>query len=276
MPRIRTVPRVRPVLRRATRGACCEHPTSNELPHGLPAQSRGRICGTRTCGTGTYNETMTAAQDPHSTHDAPDVRPALNILALDDDADFREYIRSVLESEGHHVRTAATPAEFFSLSEQQLPDIALLDMKMGRDSGEHVLEELRRRWAKLCVIVVTGYPSLDSMRQTFKKDGGGVFDYIAKPFSLEELRRTLAQAAVAFGLGQRPQDRLRHELGRQIRMARTEREWTLKDLSESCGISVSQLSSVERGSHLPSIESLLAIAGALDRKASRWLEAAGL
>ncbi|HMN42866.1 MAG TPA: helix-turn-helix transcriptional regulator, partial [Phycisphaerales bacterium] len=109
--------------------------------------------------------------------------------------------------------------------------------------------------------------------------GGGVVgcdDYLAKPFSLADLRRTLGQAAAAFGLGERPPDRLRHELGRQIRLARTERGWTLKDLSESCGISVSQLSSVERGSHLPSIESLLAIAAALDRKASVWLGAAGL
>jgi len=197
----------------------------------------------------------------------------LNILALDDDADFREYIRTVLEGEGHAVRAVATPEEFYAGAEEQLPDVALLDMKMGRDSGEAVLEQIRQRLPKLCVVVVTGYPSLDSMRQTFKKD---VFDYLAKPFSLEELRRTLAQAAAAFGLGARPQDRLRHELGRQIRLARTEKGWTLKDLSESCGISVSQLSSVERGSHLPSMESLLAIAEALERKASGWLGAAGL
>jgi len=145
-------------------------------------------------------------------------------------------------------------------------------MKMGRDSGEGVLEEIRRRWSKLCVIVVTGYPSLASMRQTFKQD---VFDYLAKPFSLEELRRTLAQAATAFGLGQRPQDRLRAELGRHIRVARTEQGWTLKDLSERSGVSVSQLSSIERGSHLPSLDSLTAIADALGRKASAWLAGAG-
>ena len=200
-------------------------------------------------------------------------RPMLSIVALDDDADFREYIRAVLEGEGHEVRTAATAAEFYTLCEAALPDVALLDMKMGRDSGEAVLEELRRRWPKLCVIVVTGYPSLDSMRQTFKRD---VFDYLAKPFSLDELRRTLAQAAQAYGLGLRPQDRLRHELGRQIRLARTQRAWTLKELSEACGISVSQLSSIERGSHLPSVESLVSIAGALEAKASDWLAAAGV
>jgi transcriptional regulator with XRE-family HTH domain len=58
-------------------------------------------------------------------------------------------------------------------------------------------------------------------------------------------------------------------------LARTERGWTLRDLSESSGVSVSQLSSIERGAHLPSVESLLAISGALERKPSAWLAGAG-
>jgi DNA-binding NtrC family response regulator len=203
----------------------------------------------------------------------PPPTPPLTIVALDDDDDFRQYIRSVLETDGHHVRTCATPAAFFDACEHQLPDVVLLDIKMGRHSGEEVLQELRKRWSRLCVIVVTGYPSLESMRQTFKQD---VFDYLAKPFSLAELRRSLSQAAAALGLGQRPQDRLRAELGRQIRLARTERSWTLKELSEASGVSVSQLSSIERGTHLPSIESLVSIAMALEQQPSAWLSAAGL
>ncbi len=198
--------------------------------------------------------------------------PTLAIVALDDDADFRQYIAAVLDAEGHEVRVAANPDELFALCEERMPDVLLLDIKMGRFSGEVVLNEIRRRWTKLCVIVVTGYPSLDSMRQTFKQD---VFDYLAKPFSIEELRRCLTQAAETFELGGRPQDRLRQGLGRHIRMARTERSWTLKELSESSGVSVSQLSSIERGAHLPSLESLLAIASALDSRPSNWLSDSG-
>lgn len=198
--------------------------------------------------------------------------PALSIVALDDDDDFRQYIRGLLERDGHDVRTVATPEEFFAACEQRLPDVAMLDMKMGRASGEDVLRDLRKRWPKLCVIIVTGYPTMDSMRQTFKQD---VHDYIAKPFSLEELRRSLQQAVVAFGLGQRPLDRLRQELGRAIRLARTERGWTLKDLSEASEVSVSQLSSIERGAHLPSLESLVAIAAALGQQPSAWMGMAG-
>ncbi len=216
---------------------------------------------------------MSPSSTPEPSAAEPGKIPPLSIVALDDDDDFRQYIRSVLEADGHAVRTCATSEAFFETCEGHLPDVVLLDIKMGRDSGEAVLAEIRKRWSRLCVIVVTGYPSLDSMRQTFKQD---VFDYIAKPFSVGELRRSLAQAVNTLGLGQRPQDRLRAELGRQMRLARTDRGWTLKDLSESSGVSVSQLSSIERGAHLPSLESLVAIAAALDQKPSAWLDAAGL
>ena len=210
---------------------------------------------------------MSESQAPEPLPDA-----TLSIIALDDDADFREYLRGVIEEEGHTIRLAGNPNEFFRLADERLPDLVLLDMKMGKYSGEETLREIRQRWSKLCVVIVTGYPSLETMRTTFKQD---VFDYLSKPFSLKELRSTLRQAAEAFGLGGRPQDRLRAELGRRIRITRTEHGWTLKDLSEASGVSVSQLSAIERGTHLPSIESLLSVALALDAKPSEWMTAAG-
>ncbi|MBY0311110.1 MAG: response regulator [Phycisphaerales bacterium] len=223
----------------------------------------------------TGDDSNTTAQPP------PPPAPPLDILALDDDADFREYLRGLLQSpEGgsHTVRTAATPDEFYAHAEIRLPQVAILDMKMGRHSGEQVLDEVRKRWPKLCVIVLTGYPSMESMRRALRAGGsvgGGAFDYLTKPFELEHLTTALAQAARSMGLTSDPLDRLRHELGRQIRLARTQRSWTLKDLSESSGVSVSQLSSIERGSHLPSLESLFAIAHALNARASAWMENAG-
>jgi len=208
-----------------------------------------------------------AAQSP------PPPPPPLSIMALDDDPDFREFIASALESEGHAVRTVGTPGELFAEAERSLPEVILLDIKMGRERGEDVLKQIRERWPRACVIVVTGYPSLDSMRETFKRD---VFDYLAKPFKMDELRRALGQAADEFALGRRAVDRLRADLGRQIRLARTEKDWTLRDLSEASGVSVSQLSSVERGAHLPSLESLVAISEALGHRPSAWLASMGL
>ena len=197
----------------------------------------------------------------------------LSIVSLDDDDDFREFITTLLAGRGHDVRAVATVADFLAACEARLPDVVLLDMNMGRDSGSTVLAEIRRRWPKLCVIVMTGYPSFDSMRETFKQD---VFDYLSKPFSSEDLFRCLTQATEAMGLGQTPEGRLRIELGRQLRLARTTRGWTLKDLSEASDVSVSQLSSIERGAHLPSLESLLAVTRALEVKPSAWFVQAGL
>lgn len=196
----------------------------------------------------------------------------LSVVALDDDADFREYIAGVLASAGHDARVVGTRRALLDACDSALPDVVLLDMNMGKDTGEAVLGELRERWPRLCVIVLTGYPSLDSMRATFKQQ---VFDYLPKPFGEDELARVLQQAADELGLGQSAQQRLRAGLGRQIRLARTERGWTLKELSEHAGVSVSQLSSIERGAHLPSLESLLAIARAMGAMPSDWLIEAG-
>lgn len=220
--------------------------------------------------------------DPMTT-DREHGAPPLDIVALDDDADFREYLASVLSADGHAVRTVSTHEEAVRAIEASMPDVFFLDMKMGRTSGEEVLEDIRKRWPKMCVIILTGYPSMDSMRRALRPDtaGGsgsgiaGAFDYLTKPFALEDLRRTLASAAAAHHLGLKPEDRLRQELGRRMRLARAQRGWTLKELSEACGVSVSQLSSIERGSHLPSVESLVGIAAALESKASEWMQSAG-
>ena len=213
-------------------------------------------------------------RDQHTdVHSSPGQEEnALDIVALDDDADFREYISDTLASIGHRVRIASTAQNCYELIAESQPDILLLDMNMGRETGEQVLDTVRQRWAKLCVIVITGYPSLEAMRETFKRD---VYDYITKPFSIDDLAAVLKQASSELGLGGTPQHRLRQDLGRQIRLARTEHGWTLKDLSESSGVSVSQLSSVERGAHLPSMESLLVIARALEARPSDWLRDAG-
>src|SRR5579885_1772349 len=192
-----------------------------------------------------------------------------DIAILDDDFDFRNYLEDFLKDEGiYSVRAFARPADLFAGCEERLPDIILLDMKMGDVTGDRVLEQLLARWPGLCVIVITGYPSLEDMRATFKLK---VFDYIAKPFSLAQLRQVLRNAIEAFGIGRAPQDRLRERLGHAIKMLRVERDWSLKDLAAQTKLSVSQISAIERGTNLPSIESLLSIAKAFDKKPSELL-----
>src|SRR5579863_4182170 len=192
-----------------------------------------------------------------------------DIAVLDDDLDFRNYIEDFLKDESvYTVRTFANANELFAGCEERLADIVLLDMKMGDATGDRVLEQLLARWPGLCVIIVTGYPSLEDMRATFKLK---VFDYLAKPFSLAQLRQVLKNAVGAYGLGRNAQDRLRERLGHAIKLLRVARDWSLKDLAAQTRLSVSQISAIERGTNLPSIESLLSICRAFEKKPSEVL-----
>lgn len=195
----------------------------------------------------------------------------IDVAALDDDADFLTYMEDFLKDEGQYaVRTFSRPDDLFAACEQRVPDIVLLDMKMGEYKGERVLEQLLGSHPALCVIVVTGYPSLEDMRATFKLK---VFDYLPKPFTLSQLRQTLANAIEKFGLGRTAPDRLRERLGLRIKLLRVERDWSLKEVAAATKLSVSQISSIERGANMPSIESLLAICRAFDKRPSEVLAA---
>ena len=197
--------------------------------------------------------------------------PLIDIAILDDDSDFRLYLEDLLKDEGlYTVRAFGRPEDLYAGAEQRLPDIVLLDMKMGESRGDKVLEQVLTRWPTLCVIILTGYPSFEDMRATFKLK---VFDYLAKPFSLAQLRQALKNAIEAYGLGRALNDRLRERLGHRIKLLRVERAWSLKDLAAATKLSVSQISSIERGANLPSMESLLAIARAFDRRPSEILAA---
>jgi FixJ family two-component response regulator len=193
----------------------------------------------------------------------------VDIAVLDDDIDFVHYLEDFLkEEELYRVRTFTHPVDLLASCDQRKPDIVLLDMKMGPFKGEEVIQQLQERYRELCIIVLTGYPSLEDMRATFKRK---VFDYLAKPFSLSQLRQTLKNAIESHDLGRSPQARLRDRLGHRLKLLRVERNWSLKDLAGMTGVSVSQLSSIERGTHLPSVESMLALCQAFEIKPSDLL-----
>ena len=138
-------------------------------------------------------------------------QPSVDIAVLDDDSDFIQYIEDFLNDEGlYTVRTFTHPDKLFLSCRERAPEIIFLDMKMGPFQGQEVLERLQQSHPGVCVIIVTGYPSLEDMRATFKRQ---VFDYLAKPFSLGQLRQTLKNAIAARGLGRTPQDLVRDRLG---------------------------------------------------------------
>ena len=146
------------------------------------------------------------------------------------------------------MRTFAHPDDLFQAAEQRLPDIVLLDMQMGPFKGAQVAEQLLQRWPNLCIIVVTGYPSLEDMRTTFKMK---VFDYLAKPFSLAQLRQTLQNAAETFGWGERRTTGCASGSAIASRCCASSATGRSKIWPPQRALSVSQISSIERGANLP-------------------------
>lgn len=198
-----------------------------------------------------------------------DRAPLIDVAVLDDDLDFCRYVEDFLKHDSiYSVRTFTRPGDLFYAFEQRPPGIVLLDVMMGETRGDKVREDLLARWPAACVIIVTGYPSFEGMRETFKKRA---FDYLVKPFSISKLRETLGNAAAEYGFGISDTSRLRLSLGRRIRLLRLDRDWSLKNLADASKLSISLISCIERGIHLPSMESLVAIAGAFGLRPSQLL-----
>ena len=71
----------------------------------------------------------------------------VDLAIVDDDPDFRNYLEDALRDDNKYaVRAYATPGDLYAACEQRLPDIVLLDMKMGGATGEEVIERLLSRW----------------------------------------------------------------------------------------------------------------------------------
>ena len=112
-----------------------------------------------------------------------------DIAVLDDDVDFRNYIEDFLKDESiYTVRTFAHPRELFASCEEHVPNIVLLDMKMGDVNGDKVLGQLLARWPALCVVIVTGYPDSDLMAKALEI---GPFTMISKPVDIAQIQKTV-------------------------------------------------------------------------------------
>lgn len=134
-----------------------------------------------------------------------EVPEAARILVVDDDAQMRALCRRALTEAGVTVETASGPEEALAQLGRGAFDILITDMQMNDPrAGVDLAQEVRDRWPRTDILIMTGQPSLETAVSTLKT---GAADYLIKPFSAPQL-----QAVVRNLLGLR---RLRHELERQ-------------------------------------------------------------
>ena len=79
------------------------------------------------------------ASQPQAQPQSPSTQAQVEVYVLDDDADFRNYMEDALKDSTYSILTFAHPDALYAACEQHVPDIVLLDMKMGEFQGEKLL-----------------------------------------------------------------------------------------------------------------------------------------
>ncbi len=125
---------------------------------------------------------------------------AMKVLVVDDDEDMRATLMDFISEMGAKVVTAGdvSAAERILLSEPAHFDLVLTDLKMPGGSGLEIVKTALSRSTETLVTIITGYASLETAIEAVKL---GAYDYITKPFSLEEIgvqiRNMMARVALS-------------------------------------------------------------------------------
>lgn len=116
----------------------------------------------------------------------PDILAALEVLVVDDEVEVRDLIAEYLRNRGLRVSVASEGRAAITAIEREPARFGLLvtDLQLPGVDGLEVLRAARAANQSCCVVIVTGYASLDSAIQAVRL---GAYDYLTKPFSLGQL-----------------------------------------------------------------------------------------
>ncbi|MFW6140292.1 MAG: sigma-54-dependent transcriptional regulator [Acidobacteriota bacterium] len=112
-------------------------------------------------------------------------------LIIDDEESIRDSCSQVLIKEGYSVNTSKDGREALNILNDSEFDVILLDLKLPGVPGIEILKKIKNSHFATAVIIITGFASIESAVNTIKE---GAFDYLAKPFSPEELRIIVKKA----------------------------------------------------------------------------------
>jgi two-component system response regulator RegA len=116
------------------------------------------------------------------------------ILVLDDNPDYSTLIGRVLGKKGHKIFSFNDEEPALECIRTEKLDLAILDIKLKKMTGLEVLAELRQISPNLRVIMLTGYPTLDTARQALSL---GAQEYLVKPIDINELETKVTKVLKA-------------------------------------------------------------------------------
>jgi len=131
---------------------------------------------------------------PITSPNSPQIEGAnfLNLLIVDDERAIREACCEVAQSLGFNSSAAESAEQAYRLLDSQNIDVVLLDLRLPGAGGLEALHQIKARRPDAVVVVVTGYGTVQSAVQAMKD---GAYDYVTKPFSMDELKLLLERVA---------------------------------------------------------------------------------
>ncbi len=117
--------------------------------------------------------------------------PSVRILVVDDELFVRELLLEFLSTEGYEVSLADSGEKAVELMQTQPADVALVDLKMPGIDGIETLKQIKRIVPDALVIIMTGYPTVESSIEALRQ---GAYDYVTKPFKLNDLKSSIEKA----------------------------------------------------------------------------------
>jgi len=116
------------------------------------------------------------------------------VLIIDDEKDVHYSFRRLLEKEPLDILSAESGDEGIRMARKSLPDLIVMDIRMGQQSGLDTLKELRQLNPKQVVIMMTAYGTSQTAIEAMKL---GAYDYVLKPFDIPQLKDLLFEALTA-------------------------------------------------------------------------------
>jgi DNA-binding response OmpR family regulator len=114
----------------------------------------------------------------------------MKLLIVDDEVEICDFLRSFFEERDYEVVTASSGTEALSEVEKIKPQVVLLDIKMPGMSGIQALEEIKQKFPRTKVIMVTAIETRDKIEECLRL---GADNYITKPLSLEYLENDVRE-----------------------------------------------------------------------------------
>jgi two-component system response regulator PilR (NtrC family) len=126
-----------------------------------------------------------------------------SVLIVDDERSMRDFLKILLEKEGHKVTTADNGEKALTILGNQLVEVIVSDIRMPGMNGIELLEAVKGEFPDLPVIMITAFASPDDAVSAMKH---GAFDYISKPFNVEEIKSVIESATAKTQQTSKPKD----------------------------------------------------------------------